>query len=118
MESGRDHELNDATEGTLPPVVATFRLGEESAAERSNDQQREERKDNAIVTMGKQNGEDLDQDAQERMLKEDSTAKIAIEKDEKDEKATEVRICSWTVLLLLDFHFAILDSRNGTCSQG
>lgn len=41
--------------------------------------------------MGKQNGEDLDQDAQERMLKEDSAAKIAVEKDEKEEKATEVR---------------------------
>ncbi|XP_011684662.1 PREDICTED: maltase 1 isoform X1 [Wasmannia auropunctata] len=44
--------------------------------------------------MGKQNGEDLDQDAQERMLKEDSAAKIAIEKDEKDEKATEVKFIS------------------------
>lgn len=44
--------------------------------------------------MGKQNGEDLDQDAQERMLKEDSTAKIAIDKEEKDEKTPEVRISS------------------------
>lgn len=51
--------------------------------------------------MGKQNGEDLDQDAQERMLKEDNTAKIAIEKEEKDEKATEVRISSWTPSYLL-----------------
>lgn len=39
--------------------------------------------------MGKRNSEDLDQDVQERMLKEDSTAKIATE---KDEKTTEVRI--------------------------
>lgn len=44
--------------------------------------------------MGKQNGEDLDQDAQERMLKEDSAAKIAVEKDEKEEKATEVKFIS------------------------
>ncbi|KAL0109298.1 hypothetical protein PUN28_014411 [Cardiocondyla obscurior] len=47
--------------------------------------------------MGKQNGEDLDQDAQERMLKEDSAAKIAIEKDlkdQKDEKTTEVKFIS------------------------
>ncbi|XP_011640233.1 maltase 1 isoform X1 [Pogonomyrmex barbatus] len=41
--------------------------------------------------MGKQNGEDLDQDAQERMLKEDSTAKIAID---KDDKTTEVKFIS------------------------
>ncbi|KYM93520.1 PREDICTED: maltase 1-like isoform X2 [Cyphomyrmex costatus] len=41
--------------------------------------------------MGKRNSEDLDQDAQERMLKEDSTAKIAIE---KDEKTTEVKFIS------------------------
>lgn len=100
MESGRDRELlkfslNGVAKGMPSPVVATFKSVEESAAERSNDQQQwEKRKNNAIVIMGKQNGEDLDQDAQERMLKEDSTAKIAIEKDEKVEKATEVRICS------------------------
>ncbi|KYN34075.1 Maltase 1 [Trachymyrmex septentrionalis] len=40
--------------------------------------------------MGKRNSEDLDQDVQERMLKEDSTAKIATEKDEK----TEVKFIS------------------------
>jgi len=53
--------------------------------------------------MGKQNGEDLDQDAQERMLKEDSAAKIAIE---KDEKATEVRISFASAILILEIsHF-------------
>ncbi|XP_018300122.1 maltase 1 isoform X1 [Mycetomoellerius zeteki] len=41
--------------------------------------------------MGKRNSEDLDQDVQERMLKEDSTAKIATE---KDEKTTEVKFIS------------------------
>lgn len=94
MESGRDSGLNDSAEGMLsplPPVVAE--PVKEGTVERRNDQQQQEQQeqDNTIV-MGKQNGEDLDQDAQERMLKEDSTAKIAIEKDDKDEKTTEVRI--------------------------
>lgn len=100
MESGRDSELIGAAGRTPSPLssirpVAPFESEKEVAAERCNNQQQQQ--DNAIVVMGKQNGEDLDQDAQERMLKEDSTAKIAIEKnenDEKDEKATEVRISS------------------------
>ncbi|KYN30312.1 PREDICTED: maltase 1 isoform X2 [Trachymyrmex cornetzi] len=41
--------------------------------------------------MGKRNSEDLDQDVQERMLKEDNTAKIATE---KEEKTTEVKFIS------------------------
>ncbi|XP_011155525.2 maltase 1 isoform X2 [Solenopsis invicta] len=96
MESGRDSGLNDSAEGMLsplPPVVAE--PVKEGTVERRNDQQQQEQQeqDNTIV-MGKQNGEDLDQDAQERMLKEDSTAKIAIEKDDKDEKTTEVKFIS------------------------
>lgn len=101
MEGGKDNESNGTAKGTpsLPsPVVATFNLVSESAglpAERRNDQDIQ-LQDTSIIVMGKQNGEDLDQDAQERMLKEDSAAKIAIEKEEKDEKATEVRISLWT----------------------
>ncbi|TGZ32726.1 amino acid transporter heavy chain SLC3A1 [Temnothorax longispinosus] len=101
MERGRARDLIGAAaaaaaaEGTPSPspVVATFRSGEILATEHRNDQQQHP-DNNAVVVMGKQNGEDLDQDAQERMLKEDSAAKIAIEKEEKDEKATEVKFIS------------------------
>ncbi|XP_028048130.1 maltase 1 isoform X2 [Monomorium pharaonis] len=98
MKSGRDSGLNDAAEpaegmlSPLSPIVATFKSEREDLAQQLH--QQEEQEQSNTVIMGKQNGEDLDQDAQERMLKEDSTAKIAIEKDEKDEKTTEVKFIS------------------------
>ncbi|XP_011867618.1 PREDICTED: maltase 2-like [Vollenhovia emeryi] len=101
MKSGRDRYSIGGAEDTSSssPVVATFRSRKGSAAERGDDpHQPNQLQNNAVVVMGKQNGEDLDQDAQERMLKEDSTAKISIEKDDKNEKAPEVRISSSRLL--------------------
>lgn len=93
IEQCRRGEVAAIVASPVRLIIATFKSADDGAAERNGQQQQQ---DNVVVVMGKQNGEDLDQDAQERMLKEDNNAKIAIEKEEKDEKATEVRISSWT----------------------
>lgn len=69
MESGRDNgEVNGDVKETSSSVVNT------SKSEVSRDEGQH-------IAMGKQNGEDLDEGAQERMLQgDDSTAKIT-EKD-------------------------------------
>lgn len=72
MESGRDGgEVNGDVKETPTSVVNTSK----------SEEPRDERQQQQHVTMGKQNDEDLDEGAQERMLQgDDGNAKIT-EKD-------------------------------------
>jgi len=80
MESGRDRaEANGATKETPLSLVDTLKVEEEQDL-RCDDQQND--------TMSKQRDEDMEEGVQERMLKDESTAKIT-------ENAAEVRICSF-----------------------
>lgn len=82
MESGRSDETNgDTAKNTPSPVVDK---SEEEAAVRC-DNTREERLEN---TMAKQHDEDVEEGAQERMLKDENSAKIT-----PTEKSAEVRSC-------------------------
>lgn len=93
VESGRDGSevnVNGASKET-PSLIAKHKVEDEKEAM--------VRQDN---TMGKQNAEDLDDDAQERMLKDESTA--ITEKD-----ATEVRIIyPWSISFICLVNFISL----------
>lgn len=85
MQSGGEavagSEVNDTAKET-PSVVSTHQSREVGSAEQ---QQSPQRTLNSSGIMVKQNGEEYDEGAQERMLKDESTQKIAKE-------STEVKI--------------------------
>lgn len=107
MESGRDNAevKGDVKEPTTAAVSATLKVEGNSTNIRGNDKQLDEEEDD----MGKQNGEELDEDAQERMLSNESAAKIT----SNEKTATEVRNFSFfSCQNSLSLSLAIVDVSN------
>jgi hypothetical protein len=81
MESGRERaEANSAAKETPSSLVDTLKAGKGQDLHCDDSRQQDD-------IMSKQRDEDTEEGVQERMLKDESTAKIT-------ENAAEVRICS------------------------